>query len=128
MCSLRSDGHVHADATREPHELRCDPTCGLQEGCGGLGALAKETLGYDPMKCGGGLCKARRSGEDRCLGWHRSCDVLEAARQQRLQLASHRGRRDADERRAVVGASGRHGLDAHARASNPAAEIACVKI
>ncbi len=41
-------------------------------------------------------------------------------------MASHRGRRDADECRATVRASGRHGLDAHARASNPAAESTCV--
>jgi hypothetical protein len=33
-----------------------------------------------------------------------------------------------NERRAAVGASVRHGLDAHARATNPAAESTCVRI
>src|SRR6476660_6158049 len=42
-------------------------------------------------------------------------------------MASHCGRRHADECGAVVCASGRHGLDTHARASKLAAESTCVE-
>lgn len=44
MCSLRCDGHVHADDAREPHDLRGDATCGLWKGAEGLALLAKEAL------------------------------------------------------------------------------------
>jgi len=102
----------------------------FRKGAEGLALLAKETLGHDPMKGVAVVFRAKRADRVKIVvwGWQRSCDVLEAARWQRLQMASHRGRRDADECRPVVRASGRHGLDADARASNPAAESACVKI
>ena len=29
MCLRRCAGHVHADGSRWPHDLRCDPTCRL---------------------------------------------------------------------------------------------------
>jgi transposase len=45
MCSWRSGGHVHADAPREPHDLRGDATCGLQKGRGWLGALGEGDAG-----------------------------------------------------------------------------------
>ncbi|WP_018322421.1 transposase [Bradyrhizobium sp. WSM2793] len=42
---MRFDGHVHADAAREPHDLRGDATCGLQKRCGGPGAVGEGDAG-----------------------------------------------------------------------------------
>lgn len=69
MCSWHSDGHVHADAAREPHDLRCDPTCGLPEGPDGLALLAKETLGHDPMKGVAVIFRAKRADRVKIVVW-----------------------------------------------------------
>src|SRR3954452_11441151 len=94
----------------------------FRKGADGLALLAKETLGHDPMKGVAVVFRTKRADRVKIVVWdgQRPCDVLEAARWQRLQMASHRGRRDADECRPAVGASGRHGLDAHACASRRA--------
>jgi len=121
-----------------PDTLMLTPPAGLavyvatrpvdfRKGAQGLALLAKETLGHDPMKGVAVVFRARRADRvNRRLGWQRPRDVLEAAREGRLQVAAHCGRRDANERGAARRASGRDGLDAHACAPNPTAESDCL--
>jgi hypothetical protein len=99
----------------------------FRKGADGLALLAKETLGHDPMKGVAVVFRAKRADRVKIVVWDGSGLVMYWKRlDSSLQMASHRGRRYADERRAAVGASGRHGLDTHACASNPAAESTCV--
>ena len=79
----------------------------FRKGADGLALLAKETLGQDPMKGVAVVFRAKRADRVKIVVWDR-------------------GRHDAHECRAVVRASGRHGLDTHARTSNPATESTCV--
>lgn len=103
----------------------------FRKGADGLALLAKETLGHDPMKGVAVVFRAKRADRVKIVVWDGTGLVMYWKRLDSSGFASsgsQRGRRDADERREVVGASGRHGLDTHARASNPAAESACVRI
>jgi len=48
----RCDGHVHADATRWPHDLRCGPASGRLEMTGWPSALGERGAATYPMKGG----------------------------------------------------------------------------
>jgi hypothetical protein len=59
MCLWRYAGHVHANGSCWPHDLRCDPTCRLQEGRGWPGALSEGGAGprSDEGRGGGLPCE-----------------------------------------------------------------------
>ncbi|WFU39964.1 IS66 family insertion sequence element accessory protein TnpB [Bradyrhizobium sp. CB82] len=90
--------------------------------------LAKETLGHDPMKDVTVVFRAKRADRVKIVVWDGSGLVMYWKRfdGSGFQMASLCGGYHADEHRAVVRGSGRHGLDTHARASNPAAESTCL--
>jgi transposase len=99
----------------------------FRKGADGLALLAKETLGHDPMKGVAVVFRAKRADRVKIVVWDGSGVVmywkrLDSSGFKWPPIVAGVMRMNG----AAVGASGRHGLDTHACASNPAAESTCV--
>jgi transposase len=69
MCSLRSDGHVHADATRGLTIYVATQPVDFRKRAEGLALLTKETLGHDPMKGVAVVFRAKRADRVKIVVW-----------------------------------------------------------
>src|SRR3982751_1525037 len=76
MCLLRCAGHDHADGSRWPHDLRCDPTCRLQEGRGWSGAVGEGDAGPRSDEGVAVVFRAKRADRVKIVVWDGSGLVL----------------------------------------------------
>lgn len=69
ICSLRSDGHVHAAPPAGLTIYVATQPVESRKGAEGLALLAKETLGHDPMKGVAVVFRAKRADRVKIAVW-----------------------------------------------------------